>query len=241
VTTVQRVLRRIGWHPEQLLVRDNASINRFIFVPAAIINHMCLGGVFAWSMFNEPITHLHGVVAPAVADWTLSQTSMTFSLIMGGFVWGAFVAKYFVPWGPRFTCSLGALSLGVGFAVAASALTTGSLPLLYLGGGIWGLSLAWSYVPPVDVLLKWYPDRKGFASGGCILGFGAGSAVAAVLIDRLLLQFRRAPDRLGAIGEFDLSTGDSGALFVQIGDQVMARDSKSTTLTTCVCSCVRLW
>jgi MFS family permease len=171
---VQRLLRWIGWHPDQLVVADNRDVNRYRFVPAAILNHMCLGGVFAWSVFNEPITRMHGVLAPAVSDWTLSQTSVTFSLVMGGFVWGGLVSHYFEPWGPRFTCTLGALSLGAGFALASTALTTHNLQLLYAGGAVWGLSLAWSYVPPVTVLLSWFPDRKGFASGGCILGFGGG-------------------------------------------------------------------
>ena len=145
---------------------DNASVNRYRFVPASIASHMCLGGIFAWSVFNEPITRVHGVLVPAAADWTLTQTSVTFSLVMGGFVWGAFAARYFESWGPRACTSLGALSLGLGFGMASTAIQLSSLPLLYAGGAVWGLSLAWSYVPPVGVLLKWFPDRKGFAAGG---------------------------------------------------------------------------
>jgi hypothetical protein len=72
-----RLLERLGWLPWQLRVSDNATVNRYRFVPAAIVNHVCLGGVFAWSMFNEPITRLSGVLAPAAGDWLLSSTSAT--------------------------------------------------------------------------------------------------------------------------------------------------------------------
>lgn len=74
-TADTRFLERLGWLPWQLRVGDNAGVNRYRFVPAAILNHMCLGGVFAWSMFNEPITRLSGVLAPAAGDWLLSSTS----------------------------------------------------------------------------------------------------------------------------------------------------------------------
>jgi hypothetical protein len=69
-----RVLRRLGWLPSQLTVKANDDVNRYKFVPAAILNHVCLGGVFAWSMFNEPITRLSGVLVPAAGDWLLSST-----------------------------------------------------------------------------------------------------------------------------------------------------------------------
>jgi hypothetical protein len=70
------------------------SRTRYLLVPVATLNHVCLGSVFAWSMFNQPLMRLLGVVAPAAADWTLGDVTLTFSLIMGGFAWGAVFSKH---------------------------------------------------------------------------------------------------------------------------------------------------
>jgi MFS family permease len=131
---------------------------------------------------------------------------------MGGFVWGAFTGKHLMRWGPRASCVLGACTLGGGFAIASVALSTANLPLLYVGGAVWGMSLSLAYVPPVATLLQWFPDRKGFASGGCILGFGLGSALAVPFFGSLLRHFRRAPERLGALNEVQL-VNENGRLF----------------------------
>ena len=98
---------------------------------------------FASHRVAQPITRLNGVLAPAASDWLLSQTSTTFSLVMGGFVWGAVVGKYLDQFGPRASCMLGALSLGAGFGLASVGLAACNLPLLYAGGAVWGMSLAW--------------------------------------------------------------------------------------------------
>jgi MFS family permease len=140
---------------------------------------------------------------------------------MGGFVWGAFIGKYLERWGPRASCLLGATSLGGGFALASLALATHNLPLLYAGGAVWGMSLSLSYVPPVAMLMQWFPDRKGFASGGCILGFGLGSVVAVPFYGALLRFFRRAPERLGSADDVAL-VNENGRLFAEGREVVVA-------------------
>ena len=165
------LLKRLGMLPEQLVTQDK-NFNRYRLVPAAMANHLCLGAIYAWSIFNEPLTRLQGVLAPASADWALGDISLVFSLVMGGFVWGAVLGKYLDLFGPRATCVIGSLCFGAGFGLAAAAVNVGSLPLLCFGGAVWGLANGWAYVPPVATLLKWFPDRKGFASGACLVGFG---------------------------------------------------------------------
>src|SRR5690242_921127 len=72
------------------------------------------------------------------------------------------------------------------------------LGLLYLGYGvIGGCGLGLGYVSPVSTLIKWFPDRRGMATGLAIMGFGGGAMIGAPLIDRLVDVFHRAPVYLG--------------------------------------------
>ncbi len=164
-TRTDRVLRALHCHPDQIRVgaSDMASFNRYVQIPFAMLNHLCLGSIFAWSIFNKPLTRLSGVVAPAATDWMLSDIGLTFSLVMGGFVWGSVLSNRLHIWGPRACGLLGALSLGSGFGLAALAISIQSLPLLYTGGLVWGLANGLAYVPPVAMLMQWFPERKGFA------------------------------------------------------------------------------
>jgi len=174
-----------------------------------------MGSVFAWSLLNEPIMRQHGVVVNAPQDWTLGQVSVTFSLIMGGFAWGIVCGRYFETLGPRLCCLLGTACLGSGFGLASLGVYTHSLPLLYAGGLVWGMANGWAYVPPVATLLKWFPERRGFASGACLLGYGGGAMLAAPLITNLLAHFRVAPQYLGPASSVVLEN-KGGAYFAEV-------------------------
>lgn len=113
---------------------------RWMLIPFATANHICLGSVYAWSLFNQPLTRISGVVAPAAGDWVLGDVTTTFSLIMGGFGWGVIFSKYLDALGPRLCGLIGSFSLGGGFTLASIAAETHSLPLLWLGGAVWGIS-----------------------------------------------------------------------------------------------------
>lgn len=184
-----------------------------------MINHLCLGSVFAWSIFNQPLTRLHGFLVPASADWTLGDVSITFSLVMAGFAWGAFLSKYLERFGPRFCCLVGASSLGSGFLLSSFAINTHSLGLLYTAGLVWGLANGWAYVPPVATLIKWFPKRKGLASGLCIMGFGAGAAIASPAFSYLLKSFQRIPDYVGSVDAVNI-INKGGQLFINTGDEL---------------------
>lgn len=86
---------------------------------------------------------VNGVVAPAASDWALSDITTTFSLVMGGFIWGAVFSKKLDEWGPRTCCMIGGTSLMSGFGLASLAVENGSLNMLYLGGAVWGLANGW--------------------------------------------------------------------------------------------------
>ena len=81
------------------------------------------------------------------------------------------------------------------------------LYLLYLGYGvIGGIGLGLGYVSPVSTLIRWFPDRRGMATGMAIMGFGGGAMIAKVTIDRLLAKFYKVPEYLGEIDSLNLIT-----------------------------------
>lgn len=188
------------------------SRTRWALIPFATANHVCLGSVFAWSLFNQPLMRLNGVVAPAASDWTLGDSTTTFSLVMGGFAWGFVFSRYLDRFGPRTCQLLGAASLGGGFSLAALAVHQHSLPLLWLGGGVWGLANGWAYMPPVSNLMKWFPNRKGFASGLVLVGYGSGALLVAPVFQHLLERYRVAPTYLGKLEDVSV-VGKEGKLF----------------------------
>ena len=90
---------------------------------------------------------------------------------------------------------------------------------LYLGYGVnGGIGLGLGYVSPVSTLIRWFPDRRGMATGMAIMGFGGGAMIAKLSIDRLLAKFYKAPEYLGNIDSVNLIT-EGGRRFVEISGQ----------------------
>lgn len=156
-----------------------------------------------------------GVVVPSAADWVLSDVNTTFSLILGGFLWGAFFSKHLDTLGPRRCGLLGAASLGSGFTLASVAVAQHNLPMLLAGGLVWGCANGLAYMLPIANLMKWYPERKGFAAGLVTVGFGSGALVTAPLFQHLLGRYQEPPEFLGPVDSVPLVVGDSGRLYTQ--------------------------
>jgi len=68
-------IEKLGWDPKSLTVKDD--YNRWLVVPAATANHLCLGSIFAWSVFNQPLMRMGGVVVPAPNDWSLGDINVS--------------------------------------------------------------------------------------------------------------------------------------------------------------------
>lgn len=140
-----------------------------------------LGTVYAWSFFQKPLCDAY--------SWSNSQAAWAFSLAicflgLAAAVGGAVLQKT----GPTVLSLLGALLFGSGYLLAALALRLHSLPLLYLGYGVvGGTGLGLAYVTPVATVAKWFPDRKGFATGMVVMGFGFGALLMSKVIAPLLL------------------------------------------------------
>ena len=160
--------------------------NRWRIPLGAVAVHICIGSVYAWSTFNRPILDLF----PGSPWWfSPPYTTFTTALVLLGM--SAAVAG---PWverrGPRVAATAAALFFGVGLIIGGIGLATGQSLLVFFGMGIiGGIGCGLGYIAPVSTLVKWFPDRRGMATGMAIMGFGGGAFLAgrlnAYFIDRV--------------------------------------------------------
>ena len=193
------------------------DFNRWWIPCASVAIHLCIGSVYAWSIFNPTLIRVRGVAASAADDWTLSQVVWIFTAAIVCLGLSAAVAgKWLEKVGPRMVGTVAAACWGGGFLVGGLGILTHQLWLLYLGYGvIGGCGLGLGYVSPVSTLIKWFPDRRGMASGLAIMGFGGGAMIGAPLKEFLISYFYRAPDYLGSVSQVALKT-ENGRRFAEV-------------------------
>jgi len=142
---------------------------RWWIAVAAVIIQLCLGTVYAWSVFKNPLIAKHG--------WGETATQTTFMICI--FVIGlaaAFGGTLVDKKGPRFVATIGGILFGIGTMLAGLADQNGSLLLLYLSFGlIAGLGNGFGYITPIATLIRWFPDKRGLVTGLAVMGFGAGA------------------------------------------------------------------
>ena len=196
------------------------GFNRWKVPPASIAIHLCIGSVYAWSLFNPSLTKVLGVVAPAAADWQLGQVVWIFSVAIVFLGLAAAIAgKWLEDVGPKMVGSLAALLWGGGFLLGALGIHMHQLWLLYLGYGvIGGCGLGLGYVSPVSTLIRWFPDRRGMATGMAIMGFGGGAMLGKLIIDGLLEFFYRVPTYLGEVGQVKMMT-ENGIRYAEVAGE----------------------
>jgi MFS family permease len=135
-----------------------------------------------------------GITESAPDDWKLTTLGWIFSLAI--FFLGisaAFAGKWLERVGPRKTMFTAACCFGSGFLISALGVYTHQIALLYLGYGVLGgIGLGLGYVSPVSTLIRWFPDRRGMATGMAIMGFGGGAMIAAPLSVALMNHFKSA-------------------------------------------------
>jgi MFS family permease len=195
-----------------------AGYNRWKVPVASVSIHLCIGSVYAWSIFNPPLTRVFGVATSAADDWTLSEVVWVFTvaIVFLGLA-AAFAGRWLETVGPRKVGVVAAACWGGGFVVGAIGIVTHQLWLLYLGYGvIGGCGLGLGYVSPVSTLIRWFPDRRGMATGMAIMGFGGGAMIGAPLKEFFIRLFYRAPEFLGALTDVELVTR-AGRRFVEQG------------------------
>ncbi|SVC37519.1 uncharacterized protein METZ01_LOCUS290373, partial [marine metagenome] len=182
--------------------------NRWRVPISSIAIHLCIGSVYAWSIYNPPLTRVFGVATSSADDWSLGEVVWIFTvaIVFLGLA-AAFAGRWLEKVGPRKVGVVAACCWGGGYMVGAAGILTHQLWLLYLGYGvIGGCGLGLGYVSPVSTLIRWFPDRRGMASGMAIMGFGGGAMIGAPMKEYFLRLFYRAPDYLGKITDLDLVT-----------------------------------
>ena len=149
---------------------------RWFVAAAAVGIHGSIGAVYAYSVYTKPLMTALG--------WRYEQVTLAFSLAIGCLgLSAAFLGRVIEQRGPRQAGRFAALCYGGGLMIAGLAIALRSPVLFYLGYGVLGgLGLGVGYLTPVATLVKWFPDRRGLATGLAIMGFGFGALVAGPLV-----------------------------------------------------------
>jgi MFS family permease len=186
------------------------GFSRWLVPPAALAIHLCIGMAYGLSVFWLPLSRAIGIQKPVVCetmtfidalftttcDWRVSQVTLmfTFGIVVLGVsaaLWGGWLERV----GPRRAGVVAAFCWSGGLIIAALAVWLHQLWLFLLGGGvIGGIGLGLGYISPVSTLIKWFPDRRGMATGMAIMGFGGGAMIGAPLANLLMVHFRTDTD-----------------------------------------------
>jgi MFS family permease len=182
------------------------GFNRWLVPPAALAIHLSIGMAYGFSVFWLPLSRAVGISTPKPCpatmsflqtlvatdcDWKISTLGWMFTLF---FVFLGCSAAAFGRWlehaGPRKAGVVAAFCWSGGFMISALGVHLHQIWLLWLGSGvIGGCGLGLGYISPVSTLIKWFPDRRGMATGMAIMGFGGGAMIGAPLADLLMKHF----------------------------------------------------
>ncbi|HEP1465513.1 TPA: OFA family MFS transporter [Streptococcus pyogenes] len=153
---------------------------RYIIATAGILLHLMLGSTYAWSVYRNPILQETG--------WDQAPVAFAFSLAI--FCLGlsaAFMGNLVEQYGPRLTGTVSAILYASGNILTGLAIDRKEIWLLYIGYGvIGGLGLGAGYITPISTIIKWFPDKRGMATGFAIMGFGFASLLTSPIAQWLI-------------------------------------------------------
>jgi MFS family permease len=181
------------------------GFNRWLVPPCALAIHLCIGMAYGFSVFWLPLSRSIGITDSVVCkgltlgqaltttscDWRVSDLVITYSIffvVLGAAaaLWGGWLERA----GPRKAGVVAACCWCGGMGIAAIGVSIHQLWLIWLGSGlIGGIGLGLGYISPVSTLIKWFPDRRGMATGMAIMGFGGGAMIGSPLADLLMRHF----------------------------------------------------
>ena len=181
------------------------NFNRWLVPPAALAIHLCIGMAYGFSVFWLPMSKLlanpdaacpkdAGWMADlftAGCNWSVASETFTFTLFIvvlgiAAALWGGWLERA----GPRKAGVVAALCWSGGLAFGALGVYLHQMWIVWLGTGVLGgIGLGLGYISPVSTLIKWFPDRRGMATGFAIMGFGGGAMIGAPLATTLMKHF----------------------------------------------------
>ena len=194
-----------GWLDKEATIAK-PGFNRWLVPPAALAIHLCIGMSYGLSVFWLPLTKavtgliptdcanttLGSALVTTSCNWRVSDLLFTFTI---GIVMLGLSAALFGGWleraGPRKAGLIAALCWGGGFLGAALGVYVHQLWMIWLSLGlVGGVGLGLGYISPVSTLVRWFPDRRGMATGMAIMGFGGGAMIGGPLANLLMTNFR---------------------------------------------------
>ncbi|WP_332649476.1 L-lactate MFS transporter [Lysinibacillus sp. 54212] len=154
--------------------------NRWLIALSAIAIHLSIGGAYAYSVYKVPIVEQMG--------WTETSVTIAFTIMMGlAGTAAAFFGSTVEKLGPKKAAMLAAVLFGLGQAGAGVAIAIDSVVMYWLTYGLLsGVGMGIGYIAPVSTLVKWFPDRRGLATGMAVLGFGSGALITAPVAANLM-------------------------------------------------------
>ncbi|MGA7070486.1 OFA family MFS transporter, partial [Bradyrhizobium sp.] len=169
-----------------------------------------IGMAYGFSVFWLPLSRAVGLTAPkacpdislvkelftTTCDWKVASMGWMYTLFfvvlgVSAAIWGGWLERA----GPRKAGAVAALCWGGGLVIGAFGIYVHQLWIMWLGAGvIGGIGLGLGYISPVSTLIKWFPDRRGMATGMAIMGFGGGAMIGAPLANLLINHFKTPTD-----------------------------------------------
>jgi len=186
------------------------GFNRWLVPPAALAIHLCIGMAYGFSVFWLPLSKTIGAACPAQmgffeeifaagCDWKVATLGWMYTLF---FVFLGSSAALFGSWlehnGPRKAGVVSAMCWCGGLLISSYGVYIHQLWIMLIGSGvIGGIGLGLGYISPVSTLVKWFPDRRGMATGMAIMGFGGGAMIGSPLAVKLMNAFSTGPTNPG--------------------------------------------
>ncbi len=181
------------------------AFNRWLVPPAALAIHLCIGMAYGFSVFWLPMSKLipgaaicsNGFIAQLTAtdcNWSVADVTHIFEIFIAmlgisAAIWGGWLEHA----GPRKSGFIAALCWGGGLILGGYGVTIHQLWLVFLGCGfIGGIGQGLGYITPVSTLIKWFPDRRGMATGFAIMGYGGGAMIGSPLAVWLMARTAHA-------------------------------------------------
>lgn len=153
-------------------------MKKYLVTLASFLIMLCIGGVYAWSIFVPPLKLEHGLMT--------AQTQLIFGFTIASFAIVMIPAgRIEKKRGPRITAIIRAILFMAGYLIAS--FSCGHVSLLLIGVGIFsGAGIAFGYVTSLATPIKWFPEYKGLITGISVAGFGGGAIILSRLVKAML-------------------------------------------------------